>query len=108
MIGAYCGNDAKDISKRHVLTKLSKIVSILYSDWSIEQVLSHVHDAITIQLYEKSSADISLIIEYVSLICHTQVKEGNQILIELPKPQKRLFKRIVRGNGNYNDYKLMQ
>jgi hypothetical protein len=107
MIGVYCGNDAKDIAKRHILTKLSKIVSILYSDWNIEQILSHVHEAITNKWYEDLSVEHKLIVEYVVLICHVQTKQGRKILVKLPKPQKRLFKRIIRGNGNYNDYKLI-
>ena len=105
MIGAYCGNDAKDISKHHILTKLSEIVSVLYSDWSIKQILSRVHEALTNRLYENLSVEERLILEYVTLICHTQVKEGRQIFINLPKPQKRLFKRIVRGNGKFEDCK---
>lgn len=30
---------------------------------------------------------------------------GYVTLIKLPKPQKRLFKKIVKGKGEYNDYK---
>lgn len=29
-------------------------------------------------------------------------------LIKLPKPQKRLFKKIVSGKAEYNDYKLVK
>ena len=28
-------------------------------------------------------------------------------LVDLPKSQKQLFKRIVRGNGKFNDYNLI-
>jgi hypothetical protein len=33
---------------------------------------------------------------------------GYKTLIKLPKPQKRLFKRIVSGKGQYNDYQLVK
>jgi len=29
-------------------------------------------------------------------------------LIKLPKPQKRLFKRILSGKGKYKDYELVK
>ena len=38
-----------------------------------------------------------------------ETKEGKlKTLIKLPKPQKRLLKRIVSGKGEYNDYKLVK
>jgi len=37
-----------------------------------------------------------------------QVEKRNKTLIKLPKPQKKLFKRIVSGKGEYNDYKLVK
>ena len=107
IIAVYSGIDTENVSKHHILTKLSKIVSVLYSDWSIEQILSHVHEAICNNYYEECSIEDRLIFQYCSLIYGSQIKSGKKVLVELPKPQKRLFKRIVRGNGNYNDYKLV-
>jgi hypothetical protein len=37
-----------------------------------------------------------------------QLGKRNTTLIKLPKPQKRLFKKIVKGKANYNDYKLVK
>ena len=49
-----------------------------------------------------------LIMMYKNEIHMTQTREkinkNYQWLIKLPKPQKRLFKRIVNGKGEYNDY----
>jgi hypothetical protein len=54
----------------------------------------------------------TLIMVYRSEIWNIQIKEKQKVkyssLIKLPKPQKRLFKRIVKGKGDYNDYKLIK
>lgn len=46
---------------------------------------------------------------YRNELSQLQIREGKRkILIKLPKPQKRLFKRIVSGKAEYNDYKLVK
>ena len=45
--------------------------------------------------------------QHKSLPIGEQNKKRKVTLIELPKPQKRLFKKIVNGKGEYNDYKLV-
>lgn len=54
-----------------------------------------------------------LIICYRNMIMRLQITEKlagkkRKILVKLPKPQKRLFKRIVSGKGVYEDYKLVR
>lgn len=107
IIAVYSGMDAENISKHHILNKLAKIVTVLYSDWSIEQILFYVHDVVCSNYYKECSVEDKLIFQYCSLIYDSQIKRGKKVLVKLPEPQKRLFKRIVRGNGNYNDYKLV-
>lgn len=51
----------------------------------------------------------ALIWEYRSVLAMLQIKEkdSNNLwynLIDLPKPQKQIIKRICRGNGEYADY----
>ena len=69
--------------------------------------------------YEGLSAIERVIMIYANELAQLQVKEskaklsgrpmsGYTTLIKLPKPQKRLFKRIVSGKGEYNDYKLVK
>ena len=48
-----------------------------------------------------------IILFYISIITNLQIREDNDILIELPKPQKKIIKRIIRGNGRYEDYELL-
>ena len=45
---------------------------------------------------------------YKERLSNLQIREGKQLLISLPKPQKQLFKRIVNGNGKYTDYKKIK
>jgi len=35
-------------------------------------------------------------------------KKRHSTLVKLPKPQKRLFKKIVKGEGEYSDYNLVK
>ena len=44
---------------------------------------------------------------YRSILSNLQIRENGVVLIELPKPNKRVMKRIVRGNGRHSDYYLI-
>lgn len=44
---------------------------------------------------------------YRSELMMLQIKEVRKILIKLPKAKKRVFSRILKGRGEYNDYKLI-
>jgi len=69
--------------------------------------------------YEGLNAIERVIMIYKNELAQLQIKEskaklsgkpmsGYTTLIKLPKPQKRLFKRIVSGKAEYNDYKLVK
>jgi hypothetical protein len=62
--------------------------------------------------YKGLSAIERVIMIYRNELMQLQIKEHNngkfKTLIKLPKPQKRLFKRIVSGKGQSNDYKLVK
>ena len=60
-------------------------------------------------MYKNLSGIERVIMVYINELMQLQIKEEKRkILIKLPKPQKRLFKRIVSGKTNYNDYKLVK
>jgi len=52
-----------------------------------------------------------IILIYRSYLSMVQIKEKvgkkYKYLIKLPKPKKQVFNRILRGNGKYEDYKLI-
>lgn len=58
--------------------------------------------------YKEMSAIHRCIMIYYNELMSIQVKDTSgdkyKTLVKLPKPQKQLFKRIVRGNFKYNDY----
>ena len=41
---------------------------------------------------------------YKDVLSNLQIKENKQILVRLPKPKKQVFKRIISGNGRFEDY----
>lgn len=53
----------------------------------------------------------AIIWEYASIISSMQIKQlvktNYRQLIVLPKPKKKVFNRIIAGNGRFNDYKLI-
>lgn len=62
--------------------------------------------------YENLNAIERVIMIYANELMSLQIKErvdkNYKTVIKLPKPQKRLFKRIVNGKGKYNDYQLVK
>ena len=55
-----------------------------------------------------------IIMVYRGIIIGTKVKDKNETtgkwedLIKLPKPQIGIFKRIIKGKGKYEDFKLIK
>lgn len=55
----------------------------------------------------------ALIWEYRTMISNLHIKERPEgkkrhvPIVKLPKPMKRVFKRIINGNGRYEDYNLI-
>ena len=45
--------------------------------------------------------------EIINLQIKEKVNTNYRWIIKLPKPNKRVFNRILRGNGRFNDYKLI-
>ena len=56
---------------------------------------------------ENMTAIQKLIWEYRSAIHNLKIKTDEKVLVELPKPQKRIINRIIRGGGVYGDYQLL-
>jgi hypothetical protein len=63
--------------------------------------------------YAKTEVDLPpikyMIDFYRSQLSCLQIRDTdeNLNLVLLPKPKKRLFNRIIKGNGKYNDYELI-
>ena len=80
----------------------------------IDYMMSVIHDEINKPYSPKGMPPIeALIHEYRSMIFNSPISELDEktnkrtILVVLPKPMKRVFNRILKGNGRYKDYELI-
>jgi len=57
----------------------------------------------------KLTAIEKMIWEYRSIVGNLKIRDVDKkvVYVRLPKPQKQIVKRIVRGNGRYKDYELL-
>lgn len=97
-IDEYIANSLYKILKKVNPQKMEYLYELIYKEVS-KTYLSTYKDLDTIE---------TLIMIYRSEIGQVKIKEKDKILINLPKPQKRIFKKIVKGKGEYNDYKLIK
>lgn len=110
-----CGYDynEKDIfANRNIADKLYSILRDLIPN-GMTHLQERIHeDIVTPWRYEGLSPLEKLISIYCSEIMNIQVKDkvGEKYIafIKLPKPNKRVFNRILRGNGKYQDYYLIE
>lgn len=96
----------------HIANELYEIIRII-APHKMENLHREIHTDIMGKFgYRHLNPRETLIYIYRSIICDVQIKEqkGERYykLIELPKPQKRLFKRIIKGNGRFSDYYLIK
>lgn len=109
-----CGITYKEGDKsydEYVSDELYRIFKML-NPKKAEYFMEIIHKEINNEfLYEGLGVLERLIMIYRNEIFMIQVKDkiGKKWtnIIDLPKPKKRVFKRIVSGNGKYNDYKLI-
>lgn len=110
-----CGYPYSETDNSVLRIIANELYSIIleYSSKDAKWLQELVHERITSWIYADQKPINSLIIFYCCEIMNIQVKEKVtenkwKTLIKLPKPQKRLFKRILSGKGKYEDYKLVK
>jgi hypothetical protein len=105
-----CGYEYKEKDNSMITNIMDGLYHILEPtiiDKSHFQQMLHNH--ITSHLYKEIPAPHNIIVFYAGEIAHMQIKEKTEgkyykTLVKLPKPQKRIFKRILEGKGKYEDY----
>ena len=108
-----CGFDVEHIDKsidEYIANALYKIVKKVKPN-KVEYLFELIHKEVSktyLSTYEGLDTIETLIMIYRSELWDAQVKDKGKTLIELPKPQKRLFKKIVSGKGEYTDYKKVK
>lgn len=109
-----CGLSLEHINERfdeYIADELYRIIA-LTKPKRIPYLIEAIHKELTKTLlfdFEKERTAIEkLIFLYMNELMMLQVKDkvnkNYRTLIKLPKPQKRLFAKIVKGNFEYNDY----
>lgn len=113
-----CGYDVEAIdngSKEYIANAMYKIIKKT-NPQKLDYLFELVHKEISkdyLSTYEGLTSIEKLIKIYRGELAFLQIKDskskgGYTTLIKLPKPQKRVFKRIINGKGGYNDYKLIK
>lgn len=90
------------------LYKLFKILNPSKAEYFHEIIHKEIENDFR---YEKLKPIERLILMYRSEIMMIQIREKVKTkyrsIVKLPKPQKLLFKKIIKGKGEYSDYKLV-
>jgi len=108
-----CGFDIEHIDRsidEYIANALYKTLKKINPN-KIEYLFEIIHKEVNktyLSTYQGLSTIETLIMIYRSEIWQVSVKENDKQLIKLPKPQKRLFKKIVSGKGDSGDYKLVK
>lgn len=111
-----CGYDydpKETSSDRYIANKLYKLLKELLPE-RMEYLQERIHDDITCDWrFEPNTTPIQkLIYVYISEISWIQIQEkkGEEWIpiIQLPEPNKEVFNRILRGEGKYEDYWLIE
>ena len=106
----YIPND-KSVDES-IANKLYDLLTVI-SPNKIKHLQETIHNEIGNNFrYEDCTALETLIYIYVGKISTKLIKEKvgkyYHTIIQLPKPKKRLFNRILKGKGTYKDYYLIE
>lgn len=113
-----CGHDIEHIDKsslEYIADKLYTIIAKSVDNFDCSSFQKRIHNELCktyLSRWDNLTHIETLIMIYRSELCHLKVAEhiGDnkwKDIIKLPTPKKRLFKRIIRGNGVYEDYDLI-
>ena len=103
-----CGYDYDPKNNGVVLNIINRLYKILYPTIKNHEVFQEqLHNHLVSWLYQDLDKLENIALFYCSELANLQIKENNKWLIKLPKLKKQVFNRILRGNGKFNDYKLI-
>ncbi len=115
-----CGYDYELTSKEtlsYVAMEMFDILLETNTPEKIKWIMKELHRDIVSKyigdFVETLSPIEAIIWQYKSHLAQLQIKEKDKLtgkwysLIKLPKPKEKVFNRILKGNGKYEDYKLI-
>lgn len=103
-IETYIANELYEIIAKVQPKRLTYIMEIIHKEVNCRGRFGKPEGMTPIQ---------AIIWEYRSILSCLRVREKPQgkkryqWIVKLPKPQKQVFNRILRGNGRYEDYELI-
>lgn len=108
-----CGHDIETIRRNDYLENIANNLHRLILEYSnkdakwLQELLHNELSKDYLDRWVNLNTMEKIIMFYRSEILNLTVKEGEKVIINLPKPKKKLFKRIIKGEGVYDDYKDM-
>lgn len=108
-----CGYDYQEDDKsadEYIADRLFKIIVQTNPKLDFVHFQKRLHQELSkdyLSLYQGFNTFEKLIKIYQSELVMLQIKDDKKTLIKLPNPKKRVFSRILKGKGEYNDYKLI-
>ena len=108
-----CGYDYDSKDNTMVKNIIDNLYMILKPYISNEQRFQeNLHEHLLSWMYKDLNTAERLIYFYCSELANLQVRKQIsdkkwEWIVKLPKPKKKLFNRILAGNGKYDDYKLI-
>lgn len=115
-----CGYDYSQTSRdvlSYIAMEMYDILLETQTSEKMEYIMEQLHRNLVPKWKEDFVRTLSpieaVIWEYRYHISNIQIKEFDEKtkkyyeLVKLPKPKKQVFNRILRGNGKYDDYKLI-
>ena len=110
---AYDYNEQDNSCLEYIANDLFEIICTI-SNFSIIEFQKELHKAMFDYYRSEKDSVIERVINYyifqlsyITVADYNPISGKTKMLLNLPKPKKRLFKRILKGKGDYNDYNLL-
>lgn len=108
-----CGYDYRESDKsvdEYIADKLFNIIVQTTPKLDFVHFQKRLHQELAkdyLSTYQGLTTIEKLIKVYRSELLCLKIRDNRKKLIKLPSPKKRIFYKIIKGNGEYNDYKLI-
>lgn len=102
------GNDKS--ADEYIATRLYDIIVQANPNLDLVHFQRRLHsemDKDYLIIYQGLNTLEKLIKFYRSELLCLSIRDAKKVLVKLPKVKKRVFFKIIKGNGEYNDYKLI-
>lgn len=105
----YDNDNIDDSSLEYIADELYNIIVKTLPDFDCVRFQKDLHKSLYNKYYVYNEIPFShtIILSYRNQLMQLQIRTDHETLIQLPEMNKELFKRIVAGNGKYEDSKFI-